>query len=136
MLEHSLIKLGSTVSFDLYPVQLLGTSIKNAKVLGILDAATTMQLGFDAVAQHSAVYPTLPPATPNGYDKYHYLHLKLASGQKHFIGIPWIKEATWVEEMVRTIAIFIENVTPSQENTAVQALSANGLRVAKIEVQS
>ncbi len=135
MLDQSIVKLGSTVSFDLWPVQVLGTSIKNAKVLGLFDASTAMQLGYDAPAQHVAVYPTLPSETPNDYSKYNYLYLKLASGQKTFIGIPWVKEATWVEEMVRTIAIFVENVTPSQENLAVQALSANGLRVAKVEVQ-
>ncbi len=135
MLDQSLVKLESTVSFDLYPVQLLGTGIKNAKVLGIFNAATAMRLGFDAPAIHSAVWPTLPPGTPNGYDKYHYLYLKLPSGQTTFIGLPWINETTYVEEMVRNIAIFIEGISPDQQNLAIQALSANGFTVAKVEVQ-
>lgn len=135
MLDLSAIKLESTVSFDLYPAHFLGTSIKNAKVLGLVNAGMAMKLGFDAPANHAAVYPSLPPATPNGFDKYQYLYLKLASGQEAFIGVPWIKEESYVEEMIRTVALFIENISPAQENLAVQALSALGLTVAKTEIQ-
>jgi hypothetical protein len=112
----------------------LGTSIKNAKVIGVMNAATAMQLGFDAPSMHILVYNTLPPGTPNGYDKYQYLYLKLASGQRQFIGIPWIKESTYVKEMVRTVAFYLENLSPDKQNLAIAALSSNGLTVAKVEV--
>lgn len=135
MLELSLIQLESTVSFDLHPANYLGTSIKNAKVLAITNANVAQQLGFDAPAVHAAVFPSLPPGTPNGFDKYQYIYLKLTSGEKTFIGVPWIKEATYVEEMIRTVALFIENISPDQQTLAVQALSAIGLSVAKVEIQ-
>lgn len=135
MLDLTRIKLESTVSFDLYPAHYLGTSIKNAKVLAVVNARTVMKLGFDAPAVHAAVFPTLPPGTPNAFDKYQYLVLKLANGQETYVGVPWIKEATYVEEMIRTVAMFIENISPDQQNLAVQALSAIGLTVAKVEIQ-
>jgi hypothetical protein len=134
MLPQSDILLESTVSFDLYPAHALGTSIKNAKVLGIFNAQTAMQLGFDAPALHAIVFPTLPPGTPNGADKYQYVYLKLTNGTKTFIGIPWIKESTYVVEMVRTVALYIENISPDQQNQAILALSAIGLTVAKTEI--
>lgn len=136
MLDQSQIVLSSTVSFDLYPAHLLGTSIKNAKVLGLVDAATAQALGFDAPAVHAQVFVTLPPGTPNAYDKYFYIHLKLASGQRSFIGLPWIKDDTYVEEMIRTVAFYVENISPDQQNLAVQALSAIGLKVSKTEIIS
>lgn len=134
MLEQSQIQLESTVSFDLYPAHMLGTSIKNAKVLGIFNARIAMQLGHDAPAMHAIVFPTLPPGTPNGYDKYMYLYLKLASGGQTFIGLPWIKESTYVVEMVRTVTLFIENISPDQQSLAIQALSGIGLTVSKVEI--
>lgn len=134
MLEQSQVKLSSTVSFDLYPAAQLGTSLKNAKVLGIFDASTAMNLGFDAPAMHANVFPTLPPGTPNDHSKYAYLYLKLTSGEKTFIGMPWVKESTYVEEMVRTVLFYIDNISPDQQNLAVQALSAVGMSVAKVEI--
>lgn len=136
MLALSAIKIDSTVSFDLYPAHYLGTSIKNAKVLGVMNAAQAMKMGFDAPAVHAAVKPTLPADAPSNYDQYQYVCLKLASGQETFIGVPWIKDSTYVEEMIRTVAIYIENISPDQQNLATQALSAVGLKVAKVEVIS
>lgn len=134
MLDISQIELESIVSFDLHPAQYLGTSIKNAKVLAIMGAPIAMQLGFDAPAMHVLVYNALPPETPNGYDKYLYLYLKLQSGEKTFIGIPWIKESTYVKETVRTVAIYLENLSPEKQNLAIAALSGVGLTVAKVEL--
>jgi hypothetical protein len=134
MLTQAQIVLESTVSFDLYPTAILGTAIKNAKVLSIVNAQTAMDLGHDAPALHAMVYPSLPPGTPNSYDKYLYVYLKLTSGAKIFIGIPWIKESTYAEEMIRTVAFYIENINPGQQTQAIQALSAIGLTVAKTEI--
>ncbi|QVD49125.1 hypothetical protein LUCX_55 [Xanthomonas phage vB_XciM_LucasX] len=134
MLEYSDIKLETTVSFDLYPASYLGTSVKNAKVVALVNAATAIRLGFDPVALHAAVYPTLPPGTPNRYDGYQYLILRTTAGQEILIGVPWIKESTWVEEVINNVTFYCENLTPDQRARAVQALSAIGIAVAKQEL--
>lgn len=133
-LDLSQIHIDTTVSFDLYPAHFLGTSIKNAKVLGLVTAAMAMKMGFDAPAVHAAVYPTLPSGTPNGYDKYQYVVLKLTNGDSTYIGVPWIKEATYVEEVIRNITIVIENVTPDQQNRIVAAISAVGSSVSSLMI--
>ncbi len=135
MLDQSQIKLDSTVSFDLYPAHQLQAKVTNAKVLGIFNAAVAQQLGYDAPAMHVSVYPTLPPGTPNKFDQYLYVYVKLANGEKTFYGLPWIKDSTFKEEMIRTVAFYVDNISPDQENLAVRALSALGLTVAKVEVQ-
>lgn len=134
MLNQSEIIIDTMVSFDLYPATILGTSIKLAKVLGVCNAQVAMAAGHDGPAMHAIVFPTLPSGTPNGYDRYHYVHLKLQNGTKTFIGIPWIKESTFTVEVVRTLAFFIENITPDQQSHAIAALSAIGLTVAKTEI--
>lgn len=134
MLKPSDVVLDTTVSFDMHPVQHLGTAIKNAKVLSIVDARTAQQLGFDTLANHRIVYATLPPGVPNDHSKYHYLYLKLPSGQTQFIGLPWIKESTYTVEVIRNLRIELENITPEDQEHALRALSALGLKVANIAV--
>lgn len=136
MLDHSLIKLDSTVSFDLYPASILFASVKNARVLSLLSAQVAMKLGYDAPAMHALVYPTLPPGTPNAFDKYQYIGLRLASGQETFIGVPWIKDTTYVEEVIRDITLRLQGVSPDQQNRIIAALSAINQPVAAIEVHS
>lgn len=136
MLEHNRIKLDSTVSFDLHPASILFASVKNARVLALLSAQVVMRLGFDAPAMHALVYPTLPAGTPNNYDKYQYLCLRLASGQETFIGVPWIKETTYIEEVIRDITLHLQGVSPDQQNRILAALSAIGQDVAALEVRS
>lgn len=134
MLTQSQIVLDTTVSFDLYPVALLGTGIKNAKVLSIVSAATANALGFDTIATHAAVYPTLPAGVPDAHDGYHYLQLRTSNGDITYVGLPWIKESTYAVQTIRNVRFSLENVTPENQEHAIQSLSAIGLRVAKVEI--
>lgn len=136
MLDPSQIKIDTTVSFDLYPASTLMASVKNARVLSVVNARTAMQLGFDAPAYHILVFPTLPDGVPNAFDKYQYVGLKLTSGQETFIGIPWIKASTYEVEVARDITLRLQNVSPDQQQRIVQALSAIGQPIAAIEVQN
>lgn len=133
MLSLSQLVLNATVSFDLYPSQLLGTGFKRAKLLAILDAATA-QNWIDPIAQHANVFPTLPNGTPNKFDAYPYLKLKLASGQVTAIGLPWIKDETFVIATTRSIQITIDDVSPADQDAIMLALSANGFAAADVAV--
>lgn len=124
-LTQSDIEIFSTVSFEVYPAQLLGTGFTNAKVLAIVDADTA-RAWIDPVAQHAAVFPTLPAGTINRYDAYLYLKLRLANGQLTALGLPWIRKETYTVNANRTIQLTIENVTPDDEPKIRRALSANG----------
>lgn len=126
MLTIEQLPLNSTVTFDLHPSQLLGTSYKNAKVLAWLDADTVAYMGVDPIAMHANVYPTLPVETPNKYDGYPWLKLKLASGEITAIGVPWIKDGSLVVATTRKMQFTIDNVSPADQNVILQALSANG----------
>ncbi len=133
MLNVNDITLSSTVSFDLYPAAILGSSYQYAKVLAIIDADTA-RFWVDPIAMHANVYPTLPGSTPNSPSEYYWLKLKLADGTITAIGIPWIKEETYVQHTTSTIRLTIENVEPDQRNQIVEALAANGFTAVNVQV--
>ena len=126
MLTIDQLPLNATVSFDLHPSQLLGTGYKNAKVLAWLDAESAAYMGVDPIAMHANVYPTLPVGTPNKYDGYPWVKLKLASGEITAIGLPWIKDETLVVATTRKMQFTLDNVSPADQNVVLQALAANG----------
>lgn len=134
MLTQAQLPLNATVSFDYYPSQILGSGVVRAKVLAWMDADTAKFFGIDPIALHANVYPLLPPSTPNRYDGYPYVKLKLENGDVTAVGVPWIRDDTLVI-LTQTRARFtLENVTPDQITTALQALSANGLTAVNVEM--
>ncbi len=133
MLTPNDFPLNAMVSFDLHPAAVMGTGYKGAKVLAILDAATAFHF-IDPVAQHANVYPFLPEGTPNRYDAYPYLKLKLADGSTTAIGIPWVKDETLEIATTRRMRLTIDAVTPEAQNLIIKALSANGFSAVDVEL--
>lgn len=127
MLNISQLPLNSTVTFDFYPSQVLGTGVKRAKVLAILDAATAA-VWIDPIALHANVFPFLPVGTPNSFDAYPYVKLKLQSGEITFVGLPWIREETLVLSTTQKMQLTIDSVTPEDQDRIIKALSANGFK--------
>lgn len=132
MLTQSDVNIFSTVSFEVYPAQILGTGFHNAKVMGIIDADTARRW-IDPVAMHAAVYPTLPEGSINQYDQYLYLKLLLANGQTTAIGLPWIRDDSYVVNEARRLQFIIENVTADDEPRIRRALSANGFEAIQVK---
>jgi hypothetical protein len=132
MLNIQDLPLGAMVSFDFHPVAMLGTGYKNAKLLAVLDADTARQF-IDPVAKHANVYPTLPVGTPDKYDGYYYLKLRLANGSIDVVGIPWIKDETFVQVTTKSMRLTVENVAAADQNKVLEALSANGFTAVKVE---
>lgn len=135
MLNPQTLTLNSVVSFDLYPSQLLGTGYKNVKLLAILDADTARSW-IDPVAMHANVYPTLPPSTPNKFNGYPYLKLKLPDGSITAIGLPWIRDETFQVATTRSMRLLIEAVSPEDQNKVLLALSSNGFNAVDVSYEN
>lgn len=131
MLNTSTIPLNAIVSFELYASSVLGSGYQGAKILAILDADSAFAY-IDPPAMHANVYSSLPAGTPDAYDGYNYLKLKLASGQVTAIGIPWIKDETFAVSSTRKMQITIDNVSPADQNKVLLALSGAGFGVNKV----
>lgn len=135
MLNPQDLPLNAIVSFDLHPSQLLGTGYRNAKLLAVMDADTA-RFWIDPPAMHANVYPTLPVGTPNQYDGYPYLKLRLADGTTTAVGLPWIKDETFVEITTRSMRLTIENVSPENQNKVLLALSSAGFTAVDVSYMS
>ncbi len=124
--------IGKTVNFQLYPAAILGSGYSRVKVVGILDADTARHW-IDPVALHVNVYPTLPAGIPNNYNEYLYAKIKLPNGTFTCVGLPWIREESIEEITSQTMVITIEDVAVNQQQVIIDALSANGITVNKVE---
>lgn len=135
MLSPSQLPIDSIVSFNLYPVAVLGASVSGAKVIApAMDAALATRLGVDVQAIHANVYPTLPTSTPNDPTKYPWVGLQLANGQTMFIGLPYIVDSTLVVASASSIQFTVASVQPADQNTILQALAAAGFTAVNMQV--
>lgn len=134
MLTPQNFTIGEVVSFNFYPASILGTGYKNAKVLAIIDMGTAIILGYDPAALHANVYPTLPAGVPNDPSEYSYLKLLLANGQTTVVGISWIIDNSLTVVSVSSIQFTVNGVSPSDQNTIIQALAAAGFTAVNMTV--
>lgn len=103
-------QIGSTYSFQVYPVAQLGNNFQNVVVLAVLDATTVQQLGIDIWGMHMQLYPSLPEGTPNDPTQYQYIRIKLQSGQTTILAVPWIDDSTVELVSAQTLAAVISNI--------------------------
>lgn len=129
---YSAFPYGANVSFEVYPVETLGTGFKNVKVEGIVDHETAILLKLDPAAVHAQVYSRLPVGTPNDYRSYPYLKIRHPNGQVQCLGIPWINLATVQTVMTQSINVRISAVTPADVERVSLALRHAGYE--KIEI--
>lgn len=103
-------QIGSTYSFQVYPVAQLGNNFQNVVVLALLDASTVQQLGIDIWGMHKNLYASLPAGTPNDPTQYQYLRLKLQSGQSTIVAVPWIDDSTVELANAQTLKVTLGNL--------------------------
>lgn len=130
------LQLQGIYSFEVYPIAILGTAFKNVKVLSILDPETAEASGLDIRAMHAQVYPSLPASTPNDPTKYNYVKVKLPSGQNQILGMAWIVENTIESVSLGKFIVELDNIASSEQQSIINALTANGKKVTKITFQA
>lgn len=127
------LKIGDTVSFDLWSTYFFNGSFKNVKVMSILDIDDAKAY-IDPVALHVSIYPSLPEGTPNRPDGYNYVKVKHQNGSISCIGIPWIREDTITAISGQFVHFVVEGGAEMRERV-VQALAANNIPITSVEVK-
>ena len=80
-----------TYTFNTLAPAILGASIKNAKLIGILDYDTA--LSYDNVnLKYRQIFPILPTGTPNQPEKCLYYRFLSESKEKIILADQWIDE--------------------------------------------
>lgn len=127
--------IGKTVSFSVYPAQLLTDSFTNVIIAAVAtsDAARSF---IDAPRLHVEVFPTLPEGTPNGYQLYDYLLIKKPDNTITAIGVPWVREETLSVVSSTELVASIRGMNVSDIPRIKQILAENGIMDIQIDVKA
>lgn len=128
--------IGKTLDFETNAPPILGSKIKGAKLVAILDPATVKALGFDVTTEHAAVYPYLDPSLPDSATRYNYVKFLLSDGSTKYMGIPWIKTSSITVVEVTNIQVLIKGRGLEDVAAVKRALIANGFEDFTLEVTS
>jgi hypothetical protein len=87
------LDIGKTYTFNTVAPSILGTSIKNAKLVAVLDYQTA--LSFDNIdLKYRSIYPLLPANTQDTPELNIYYRFQTESGEKIIMADIWIQEST------------------------------------------
>ena len=108
------LKINSIYSFNTRVPAILGATIRNAKLVSIMDYEMANMFMSPNVS-HAAIFPYLPVGTPNNPEKYTYLLFELETGKKQAFAYPWIEESTITEKSNRVITVTVSNTVSGDE---------------------
>lgn len=124
-------------SFEVYPTAILGNNFQNVQLLAINDAETARRLGWDVDSLHATIYPTLPSGVvEDDPDSYPYVEIKTISGQRHIVGVEWIKPGTIETIVSGRVTMIFENRNPADIDRILESLSAIGQSPSSIRRES
>lgn len=114
---------GKILHFETY----LNERFKHMKFVGLLDAQTVVELGYDAPAKHSQYIGVLPPGIPNDWKSYTYARFLDLENKPFYLGVPWVKVASITEDLNAPYILTIWNVDQSTMDNVRSMLTANGV---------
>lgn len=86
-------ELKKSYNFNNLPVSLLGASISNAKLLGIMDFEMAMKYD-NVLLKYRQMFPALPAGTPDQPEACTYYLFQSESGEKIVLADQWIDMTT------------------------------------------
>lgn len=105
----------------------LNQRYKHLKFVALLDAATVVELGFDAPAIHQQYIGSLPPGIPNNWKAYKYAKFLDVSNNPIYFGVPWIKTGSITEDDSAPYHITVWGVDATAMDSIRSMLIANGV---------
>jgi hypothetical protein len=121
--------IDKTLSFE----DVLGIQYKNLKFTDILSASTVSALGKEPAVWHQSYRTALPAGVEDDYRAYKYAKFVSASGEYTYIGIPFVKQTSIIENASPAKRYTFESLTPDQERSLNAMLTASGIENFKVE---
>lgn len=125
--------IGKTVSFQIYPSNILRDDYTDAVIESITKANSVA--GTSLAELHQLVYGSLPDTTPNDYRAYNYLVLRLPNGQIKNVGIPWIIADTVKFRSNVVLHVEVRGASVNDIGNLRKALAGNGFTQLDITVR-
>lgn len=132
MLNVNQITLNSVVNFEYISPTVLGTAVRGAKVLAILDHESATAY-INPMVYHASFRPHMPASAPQSFTDYPYVKLRMPDNTTMAVGLPWIQGDTWEEQSVESLRFTVSNVTPAGRQIIMRALAANGFNAVNVE---
>lgn len=119
------IPIGTKISFELYPAAQYGNNYQNVTLKTTMDADTARGLGFDIIAAHLAVYPSLPAgATPNDATQYNYFRIAFDNGDTQILGVPWIRAGSLSVHNGKDLTLTFLDIDETRKERILAAVKA------------
>lgn len=127
--------MGQTISFELYPHNIIGTRFENVIVRGVVDHSGVT--GFNPAIMHSNVYPSIPPdKIIDDFKRYSYLRIELENKTITYVGLPWIIQESIVVSDNRELVITIrKSASLSDQEFVRRMLISNGIQDFDLKVK-
>lgn len=127
--------IGGIYTFDTIAPALLGTTIKNARLMALFDYEVAVQ--FDNIdVRHAAIRPLLPAGSAFDNPKaFSYLYLISETGSRIILAYPWIKEDTIAKTTNQSVVINVIGATANDAIKIRQMLALSGFHAVNIEVK-
>lgn len=119
------VNIGQKISFELYPAHIYGNNFRNVTLTALIDSTLANALGFDVVAAHQNVYPSLPAGTPNDPTQYSYFRVSMDNGETMVLGTPWVRESSIVINSGNTLTMVFQDIDEARKNRIIAACRAN-----------
>lgn len=120
-------KLKANYSFNTYAPAILGTRIRNAKLLAILDYDVASNYTTPNIS-HANIFPYLPVGTVDNPEAYTYLLFQTDEKTKIVFANTWIQESTITEQTNSKLTIVIENISTGDETKIRDLLLLSGFK--------
>ncbi len=119
------VSIGQKISFELYPAHIYGNNFRNVTLTGFIDSTLANALGFDIVAAHQNVYPSLPPGTPNDPTQYSYFRIAMDNGETMVLGAPWVRFDSVTVSNGKTLTLVFQDIDETRKARIIAACRAN-----------
>ena len=117
------IKLGDWITFDVYPVSIIGTSYsEGVELIAVLDTDAARAF-FDPHVRHQAVSPYLQAPVEVGYP---YIKVRHANGADDVVGLPWIDIDSIKGAGTSNLSISYTNLSTLEIDGLLAALTSMG----------
>lgn len=129
-----MLRLNKRYTFSVYPIAILGTGFKNAKLIGITSFQEALKV-MDVVNLSKQVKPYLPPSTTvlPGEDTYYIF--ELTSGDKAVVAESWFDITKVREENGgSTFTIRYDNMSAEDKQVVIDQAKILGLQFTVQEV--
>lgn len=122
------MEINKTYRLSLHASSILGSGLRSAKLVSILDARTARRISSTNIdVLHKQIFPYLPPEAPNDINRYTF-YLFEVNGKEKVIADYWIIPSSIEEDIVADTTLTLKGVSVQDVQIISEQLRLMGIR--------